>query len=115
MCRSKFTKTQIVSILNEAGAGRPDNESLADVRHQLRHLLQMEGQVRRAGGLGCEAAQGTGAQKEPPQADVCRLVPGERGPEGCDRKKALRPAKRREVVMHLLTSNASIGRTGQKY
>ena len=80
--------------------------SCGGVRHQLRDLLQMESQVRRARGVGCEAAEGTGAREQPPQADVCRSLPGECGAQGCHRKKALRPAERREVVTHLVTGVA---------
>ena len=43
--------------------------------------------------------------KQSAQTDVCRPVVGESGPEGCHRKKALRPAERREVVTHLVTVN----------
>ena len=112
MRQSKFTETQIVSILKEADAGRPVNEIWRQLRHQLRHLLQMESQVRGAGGLRREAAEGTGAREQPAQADVCRSVPGECGAEGCHRKKALRPAERREVVTHLVTAGRPSGSAG---
>lgn len=36
--------------------------------------------------------------KRSAQADVCRPEPGKPGFEGCDRKKALRPAEKRELV-----------------
>ena len=81
----------------------PRQRDLAELRHQLRHLLQVEGQVWGAGGLRCEAAEGTGAREQPSQTDVCRSLAGECGAEGCHRKKALRPAERREVVTHLVT------------
>jgi hypothetical protein len=73
--------------------------------HQLRHVLQMEGQVRWPGGVGCEAPQRAGAREQPAQTDVCRPVVGESGLQGCHRKKALGPAERREVVTHLVTVN----------
>jgi putative transposase len=38
-------------------------------------------------------------------APVCRLVAGECGSERCHRKKARRPAERREVVPHLVTGH----------
>lgn len=46
MRKSKFTKTQIVSILKEADAGRRVNEIWR--RHQLHHLLQVESQILEA-------------------------------------------------------------------
>jgi hypothetical protein len=63
---------------------------LAAVRHQFRHVLQMESQIRRAGRLRGEAPQRTGAREQPTQADVRRPLLGECGAEG------LRSAERRE-------------------
>lgn len=70
---------------------------------QLRYLLQVEGQVRRSGGLGCEAVEGIRTREQSPEADVCGSLPRKCGVEGGHRKKALRPAERRELVTHLVT------------
>jgi len=79
------------------------HRDLAEVWDQLGDLLQVESQVRGAGRLQGEAAKGTGAREQPAQTHVCRSVPGECRAQGCHRKKALRPAERREVVAHMVT------------
>ncbi len=69
-------------------------------------LVYIRGAGQWGGGLGCEAAQRTGARKQLAQTDVCRPVVREPGLEGCHRKKkSLRPSKRQEVVTHLVRVN----------
>jgi hypothetical protein len=102
MRQSKFTETQIVSILKEADDGAPSTRSGGTTGSAPRRTTN----GRPSTGLGClrcEAPQRTGAREHPAQTDVCGPVVGECGPEGCHRKKALRPAERREVVTHLVT------------
>jgi putative transposase len=47
---SWFTEEQIIGILREKEAGACDGRRPPQARDQQRDLLQMEGQVRRAGG-----------------------------------------------------------------
>jgi transposase-like protein len=74
MRQSKFTETQIVSILKEADAGRPVNELWRQHGISSATYYKWNDQVRRAGSLGCEATEGIGAREQPPQANVCRSV-----------------------------------------
>ena len=55
MKKSRFTETQIDSILKQADAGVPDKGICRQARHQRAHVLQVEGEVRRHGGVGPEA------------------------------------------------------------
>ena len=103
MCQSKFTETQIVSILKEADAGRPVNEiwrkygissatyykwkakyggwEASDIK-RLKELEHENGRLKR---MYADLSLENAALK-----DVLA-------------KKALRPAERREVVTHLVT------------
>ena len=46
-----------------AGGGGEDDGCLPQARHQQRDVLQVEGQVRRAGGVGRPAAEGAGGRE----------------------------------------------------
>ena len=102
MRQSKFTETQIVFMLKEADAGRPVNEIWRSTGSARRRTI-VESQGRRAGSLRHQTDEGTGTRAQPAQAAVCGSVAGECRAQGCHRKKALRPADRREVATHLVT------------
>ena len=48
---SRFSEEQIIGILREAEAGA-DTRGMSAARDLGRHLLQVESEVRRAGGIG---------------------------------------------------------------
>lgn len=70
MKRSKFSDTQIVSILKQVEAGMPVKEVCR--RHQISLLLQMEVEVRRIECFRTSAQSGTGSRKQQAQTHVCR-------------------------------------------
>ena len=57
---SRFTEEQIIGVLREQEAGARTEEVCR--RHGIleRDILQVESEVRRAGGLGRQAAEGAG-------------------------------------------------------
>src|SRR5258706_3467522 len=57
MKRLRFTEEQIIAVLREQEAGIA---TAAQARGQLGDVLQVEGQVRRVGGVRGQAASGTG-------------------------------------------------------
>ena len=71
MKRSRFKEEQIIGILRERrrchGGGLPQAWDLE------RHVLQLEGEVRRAGRVGCQAAEGARG-REVAQANVGDLA-----------------------------------------
>ena len=90
MKRSRFSESQIVSILKEAEAGVALEElsrqhgfpGLSGQDRQQGDLLQVEGAVwwRRR---GCaEAPEGAGGRESQVEADVCRPEPGVQGSQG---------------------------------
>ena len=48
MARRRYTEEQIIAVLKEGEAGRQSRRPLPQIWDQRRHLLQLEGQVRRA-------------------------------------------------------------------
>ena len=56
MKRSRFSDEQIIGIVKEQEAGMGTAEVCRRARDQLGDALQMEGQVRRSGGIGGQAA-----------------------------------------------------------
>ena len=83
MRQSKFTETQIVSILKEADTGCPVNEIWRKYGISSATYYKWNAKVGGIEGLRCEAAEGTRTRERPPQADVGRLVAGECDAQGC--------------------------------
>ena len=46
MARKRYTEEQIIAVLNEAEAGAKTGGVVSQARHERRHLLQVESQVR---------------------------------------------------------------------
>jgi hypothetical protein len=90
MKRSRFSESQIVSILKEAEAGVALDElsrqhgfpGLSGQDRQQSDLLQVEGAIRRRGCGSAEAPEGTGGREPEAEADVCRPEPGIQGSQG---------------------------------
>ena len=57
MRKSRFTETQIVAILERGRCRHEGPRSMPQARDLGRHLLQVEVEVRRHGGLGPEAGR----------------------------------------------------------
>src|SRR5215208_4944660 len=64
-------------------------------------FLQVEGQVRRPGGVRGEAAEGTGGRERAAEADAGGHDAGQRRAEGSAGKKVVTPAARREATTYL--------------
>ena len=101
MKKSRFSETQIVSILKEADAGLPVIEVCRKNGISSPTYYQVEGEVRRSGGVRAEADQGAGSGKREAQADVRGQGHGGGCAEGCDRKKTLGPTEKRAMISYL--------------
>src|SRR4029434_3088933 len=75
--------------------------SVPQARRQRRQNLQMEGQVRRAGGLGGQAAEDAGGREHAAKTASGRRHAGQCGLEGPPGKEVMTPAAKREAVVHL--------------
>ena len=91
MKKSRFSESQIVSILKEAEAGVALEElsrqhgfpGLSGQDRQQGDLLQVEGAVRRCRPGCAEAPEGAGGREPQVEADVCGSEPGVQGSQGC--------------------------------
>jgi hypothetical protein len=74
MKRKEFSEEQIIGILKEAEAGAVGDGSVPTARDVERDLLHVEGEVRGAGGVRCEAAAGAvvGADRKSMRYRSCR-------------------------------------------
>ena len=64
MKRIRFTEEQIIEVLREHEGRSEDGRSGAQARHLGSHAVQLEGQVRRHGGIGRQASARAG-RREP--------------------------------------------------
>ena len=101
MKRSRFKEEQIIAILREQEAG----SLTADVcrKHGIfeRHLLQVEGEVRRSRRVGCQAPEGSRGRELEAEEAACRDDAGQRDLEGHQQPKVVMPAARRQAVAHV--------------
>ena len=103
MRQSKFTGTQIVSILQEADAGCPINEIWRS--YSISSATYYKWKAKYGGMEAFDIRR----LKELEHENSCLkrlyadLSLGECGAEGCHRKKALRSDERREPVPHMVT------------
>ena len=101
MKRKRHTEEQIIAILKEHEAGSEDGRSVPQARDQRGKLLQLEGQVWRAGSLRGQASEGTGERERQAEEAAGRRHARQRGAEGPAGKKMVTPAAKREAVAHL--------------
>ena len=100
MKRSRFTEEQIIGILREQEAGQKTRRGLPQARDQRRHVLQVEGEVRRSGGVGGQAAEGAEGRERQAEEAAGGGDAGQCGAERHRRKKMVTPAARRSAVAH---------------
>lgn len=99
---SKFNEAQIIEILREAEAGGEDRRSLPPARDQQFHILRLERQIRRHGGLRRQAAEGARGGERQAQEAACCLSARSGCVEGSPQPKVVTPAARREAVAILV-------------
>jgi hypothetical protein len=106
--KSRFSEEQIIAILARAGGRRGDEGRLPSARHLDGDVLQLEGQVRRAGRERGEAAAGArGRERAAEEAPGrCDARPGDA--EGAAWKKMVRPADKRASVARLQSAEFSV-------
>ena len=107
MARKRYTAEQIhrqaAGSRGGPGPGRPRGAGGAAARRDGADLLPLAAEGRRPARGSGEAVQGAGAGERPVQAAGRRPGPGQRHRAGSVRGKLLRPARRRQAVMHVRT------------
>src|SRR6266545_4628791 len=86
----------------EGARSRDENgRSVPQARDQRGKLLQLESQVRRARGVGGQAAEGAGERERQAEEAIGRCHARQRSAEGPSCKKMVTPAAKREAVAHV--------------
>jgi putative transposase len=101
MKRSKFSEHQIIAILKAVEAGRTVKDVCRE--HEISEATYYQWKSK-CGGMQAsdiERLREFGSRKPTTEADLCGLVAGESRAERCDRKKAVTPVVRRELVVML--------------
>nr|CAD6595666.1 IS3 family transposase [Rhizobium sp. Khangiran2] len=88
MKRSRLTEEQIIGCLPQA-------------RHLGCNLLQLRREVWRCGCVRCAQAEGTGGRERQAEEAARRGHVGQCDPEGCRRKKMVKPDVKRDAVVHV--------------
>jgi putative transposase len=98
MKRGRFSEEQIIAMLREHEAGAKASEQARDLGS---NAVQLEGQVRRSGCFGGEAAEDARGEEPQAQEAAGRIDARQRSLEGASVKKRVGPAAKREAVAHL--------------
>ena len=101
MKRKRHTEEQIIAILKEHEAGMKTADLCRKHGISEATLLQLEGQVRRAGSVRSQTAAGSGERERQAEEAVGGCHARQRGTEGSPGKKMVTPAAKREAVAHL--------------
>ena len=101
MKRKRHTEEQIIGILKEHEAGMKTADLCRKHGISEATLLQVEGQVRRAGRVRSPAAEGAGGRERQAEEAAGRCHARQRDAEGSRCKKMVTPAAKREAVAHL--------------
>src|SRR6202162_4903759 len=78
-----------------------DGRAGAQARHLGSYAVQLEGQVRRHGRIGCQASARAGRREPQAEEAVGGVDAGSSGVKGTSVKKMVGPAAKREAVAHL--------------
>ena len=98
MKKSRFTEEQIAFALKQAETGTPVAEVAAPDGHHRADILPLEEALRRFGHGRTAAAEAARGREPQAQAARGRSEPRQAHPAGRARKKALTPARRRDLV-----------------
>ena len=88
-----------------AGGGHGDSVCVPPAPRQLGDLLQLEGQVWRAGGVRGEASDGAGGRERSSEADAGRGDARQHGAEGLFGKKVVTPATSHQAAAYLRSAH----------
>ena len=98
MKKSQFTDQQIAFAVQQAEAGVAVEEVCRKLGDQPADVLPLEEEVCRPGRRGGASAEAAGRREQEAQGAGGRPQPRQADPAGCAVKKALKPARRRELV-----------------